>query len=135
MIRGMGIPISQSRMGMCVTSVRVYCELADGLAAPGAVAKTSAFSRGQTGTERADQEGCRQPESQLCRRLACRFDIRFGLGYDLVDALVGIGLTEAGSCGDDLCDIFAVGGLEVGSVAEAAGELSGISTCETELAG
>src|SRR6267378_8096545 len=54
MIRGIGIPTSQRRIGMGC-SFRGY-KLAAGLAAPCTVAKASAFGRGEACAERTDQQ-------------------------------------------------------------------------------
>ena len=75
-------------------------KLAAGGAAPGAVAQAAAFGRSKAGAERADQKRGHQPERQLSGRLAGSVGITFDLGDDVVDALVGIGLTETRNGGE-----------------------------------
>src|SRR3984957_12449754 len=98
------------------------CELALIAGMPGAVTKAATFGRRQARAKSADQQRCRQPESQLRGSLSGRIDVRFCLRNNLVDAFVGVGLTETRSRGNDLRHIVAVSRLQFGAVAEARDE-------------
>ena len=74
----------------------------DRLAVPGTVTKASAFGSGEACAKRTDQQRRRQPKRQLRGCLPGGVEIALGLRYDLIDALLGIGLAKAGSCGHNL---------------------------------
>src|ERR1700686_3283113 len=121
MIRGIGIPTSQRRMGIRRSfQVRSSNRLATNFRAPCPIAESAAFGRGETCAERTDQERGRKPEGELRCRLAGSICVGFCLVNDLVDALVGFGLAETSSRSDDLGNVFAVCRFEIASVTEAA---------------
>ena len=104
MISGIGIPSSQSRIGMIV-SFQLSA------AFPGAVAKAAAFSGCKTCAERAKKKrGCdpeRKADGGFPRSVRVGLDLR----DDIVHAFFCIRLTETGARSNDLGSVFPVGSL------------------------
>src|SRR5271156_5870887 len=96
MISGIGIPRSQSRIGMMsLLSFRGLAIDRGGsvsLFAPSAVAKTATFGRRERRGERSDEQRQRQPDRGLHRRLAGLIQVLLDLGDHVIDAFLSIGL-------------------------------------------
>src|SRR5581483_10971646 len=107
MISGIGIPSSQSRIGISDLLFRVAldgsdgCCLADRHLAPCAVTSAATLQRGERRAERADEERKRQPDSGMHCGLSGLFQICLGLIDHVVDALFGIRLAQSGSRGNE----------------------------------
>jgi hypothetical protein len=99
----------------------LYCARREDTIVPSAVTKRAAFGRRQACGEGAEQQRRGQPKRQM-RRAAPRI-VGGGLGFgnDLVDAFLGIGLTHARACGDDLCDVGSIARREAFAAAEVGG--------------
>lgn len=63
------------------------------LFAPSTVAQPAPFGRGQRGGERADEQRQGQPDRDLHGGLSRRVEIGLYLADDVVDPLLGVGLT------------------------------------------
>jgi hypothetical protein len=118
MMSGIGIPTSQSRIGMVLSSVTVQSGLSGVSVGPRSVAKSAAFHGSEGRRERSDEERKRQPDRRLHRRLASAVQVGLRLGHDIVDALFGVGLAEARARGYDFGNVCPVGRIDIVSGAE-----------------
>src|ERR1035437_6528304 len=121
MIRGIGMPTNQRRMGMWF-SFQALRELSGRSATPCAVAEAAAFGRGEAGAKRSNEQRRGQPERKLSGCFAGRIHISLRLCHDIIDALVGVCLAEAGSRSDYFRNICPVGRLQIAAIAQAGGK-------------
>src|ERR1700728_2745119 len=117
MMIGIGMPKSQSRIGMSLSPSKGSGN--EHAIVPGAVAKLSTLDGGETGGERAEQESgggperqCREPAAQVIGRRLCLVD-------DLIDALLGVRLGQAVARCHDLGKIGPIRRSEVAVLADA----------------
>ena len=103
-------------------SFQALRELSDGSATPCAVAEAAAFGRGEAGAKRSNEQRCSQPERKLSGCLAGRIHIGLRLCHDVIDALVGVCLAEAGSRSDYFRSICPVGRLQIAAITQAGGK-------------
>src|ERR1035437_2933377 len=115
MIRGIGMPTNQRRMGMSF-SFQALRELSGRSATPCAVAEAATFCRGEAGAKRSNEQRCGQPERKLSGCLAGRIHIGLRLCHDVIDALIGVRLAKAGSRSDHLGNILPVGWLQIATI-------------------
>src|SRR5689334_9363687 len=109
MIKGIGIPINQSKIGIAVSPLSLP-------RVPGPVAQSAAFGGRQTGAERSQQHGCSEPECESCRSLARSVGVGLRLCHHVVDALFGIGLAHACSSGNDLGNVVAIWPFQLSAI-------------------
>ena len=123
MMIGIGIPNSQSRIGMFVLlRIRSAPGARDeATVGPGAVAELAAFDRSQSRRERAEQEIGGHPECHPRGAAACAVRGGLGLRHHIVHAFFGIGLAHAGLRRNQARDVRSVWGGKFAVSAEAGG--------------
>ncbi len=105
MINGIGIPSSQSKMGMFLSLSRAT--------RPCSVSKPTAFGRSQASRKSPDQQRCREPKGKLHCSLASSIGSGLGIIDDFGNALVSVGFAQTGASGHDFIDVSAIGRLQL----------------------
>src|SRR5260221_3445205 len=77
--------------------------------APSGVTQTAALCRRQRCRQSTDEQRKRQQDRKLHRGFAGLIEVRLDLSDHIADALVRLGLAEAGSGSDHFCDIAMIG--------------------------
>jgi hypothetical protein len=110
MIIGIGIPKSQSKMGMTRFSVRsLPGPRSETSIVPRTIAMLTSFGRGKAGGERAKKQRCRHPKRELRPVASQPIRVSLCLLHDLVDAFFRVRLIQARVCYHQACNISSIG--------------------------
>src|SRR4029453_5726676 len=125
MMIGIGMPSSQSRIGMTQSPFFSLPRPRNEAAiVPGSVAELTTLDSSEARRERAEEQSGGHPEGELCGALASAIGSSLRLHNDIVHTFLGVGLAQAGLRGNDASNVGSVGSGKVAVGPEAGGPQS-----------
>ena len=122
MMSGIGIPSSQRRIGIVLSFLQLFasrsnCASTNGVS-PCTVSDAAAFPGCRGCRKGADEERQRKPDGCMHRDLTGFVEICLRLRDDVIDALLRVGLAQAGMGRYRFCEIVTINPVDVAVSAE-----------------